>query len=59
MSYTISRKQNLAKLQVLSAVKVLVYKAPVLNPYSFKGTGCHANSLVRVDYPLGMLIPLP
>jgi len=47
------QKQSLAKLQVLSAVKVPGWKAPVLNPYFSKGIGCHINSLGSHGLPSG------
>lgn len=50
------QKQSLAKLQVLSAVKVPGWKTRGLNPYFSKGTGCHVNLLGGVDYPLGILM---
>lgn len=57
--YAVSQKTILAKLQVLAAVKVPVWKAPIPDPYFSKGTGCHVNLLVSVDYSLGILTPLP
>lgn len=42
------QKQRLAKLQVLFAVTVPGWKAPVHNPYFSSGMGCHVNLLGSV-----------